>query len=81
MAGIVFFAVAQLADGLTYSPLREANALVLTLGPAALLAKVLLVCAVVCVASALSETRYRWVRQPLLFIGSVVGLVGTLTNL
>lgn len=78
---ILLFALAQLADGLTYSPLRESNDLVLTLGPAALLAKVLLIGAVVCVAYALSRTRYGWVRGPLLLIGAVVGLIGALSNL
>ena len=77
---IVLFTLAQLADAFSMRPDFEANRLVLILGDSAYLAKLALIVLVVSVALALSRTRYRWVRVPLLGVGTVVGLIGFASN-
>jgi cytochrome c-type biogenesis protein CcmH/NrfG len=78
---VVLFAAAQLADAATMRFEAEANHIVVTLGPLAYVAKALLVVAVLAVAYVLGQGRYRWVRVPMLAIGTAVGLWGAYTNL
>ncbi len=73
------FIVGQLADALTMHPSSELNSL--ALGPFALAEKALMIAAVCLIAYALSRGRYAWVRRPLLWVGTLVGVIGAVSNL
>jgi hypothetical protein len=81
--------VAQGLDAVTMAPSREANELIVALGPTAYLAKIALILGVVALAWALprlrSSSRFSRIQGPAALLLSltllVVGLLGTISNL